>query len=51
MARKKGLGLGPNESVLRKQVGGLNGGSQHHNTISDSIVMYTPHDNNNLNMG
>ena len=50
-ARKKGLGLGPNESVLRKQVGGLHGGSQHHNTISDSIVMYTPHDQQQFKYG
>lgn len=50
-ARKKGLGLGPNESVLRKQVGGLHGGSKHHNTISDSIVMYTPHDQQTFTYG
>ena len=43
-ARKKGLGLKPDENILRKQVGGLHGGSKHHNSISDSIVMYTPHD-------
>ena len=43
-ARRKGLGLKPDENILRKQVGGLHGGSKHHNSISDSIVMYTPHD-------
>ena len=43
-ARKKGLGLKPDENILRKQVGGLHGGSKHHSSISDSIVMYTPHD-------
>ena len=50
-ARKKGLGLKPNESILRKQVGGMNGGSKFHNQISDSIVMYTPHDQQQFKYG